>query len=433
MRRIMSVAPTLQQVDRTYVRFGNRKLSYFAGCDYFRLASHPQVLKAVQTGLKQFGLNVAASRLTTGNHKLYEELEAELGRFFGTETATLASNGYAPNLMVAQALHGKFSHALIDERAHGCLVDAAQLLDCPVIKFKHRSPDDVARILYRLGRVEPILLTDGVFSHDGGIAPLKQYLAALPRAGVILLDDAHGAGVIGETGRGTSEHCGVVSSRIIQTITLSKAFGVYGGAVLGSRELREAIVARSRVFVGNTPLPLPLASAAIKSIATLKKDKRLRRRLFENTFYVKKKLADAGIPVPDSPASIISVVLDDAREIKRLRKRLLAAGIYPSFIKYPGGPAGGYFRFVISSEHNRAQLNQLVNALANAAKPEFMKSNQYRYEDIIPVRAGTLRSAGSPRHLSGCRRLQTWPGLDAQRWRAPGDGHQTQMGKQNIR
>jgi 7-keto-8-aminopelargonate synthetase-like enzyme len=359
----MSVAPTLQQVGRTYVRFGKRKLIYFAGCDYFRLTSHPQVLKAAETGLRRFGLNVAASRLTTGNHELYEELESCLAKFFGAETATLASNGYAPNLMVAQALHGKFSHALIDERAHGCLVDAAQLLDCPVIKFKHRSPEDVSRILYRLGITQLILLTDGVFSHDGNVAPLKQYLAALPRNGIILLDDAHGAGVLGKTGGGTPEHCGVVSSRVIQTITLSKAFGVYGGAVLGSRELRDAIVARSRVFVGNTPLPLPLANAAIKSIAILKKDKGLRRRLAENSVYVKRKLADAGIPVPDSPAPIIPVVLDGPGEIARFRKRLLAAGIYPSFIKYPGGPAGGYFRFVISSEHKKVQLNRLVDAL----------------------------------------------------------------------
>jgi 7-keto-8-aminopelargonate synthetase-like enzyme len=368
MRSTMSIAPTLQQVDRTYVRLGNRKLIYFAGCDYFRLASHPQVLKAAETGLRRFGLNVAASRLTTGNHQLYETLEKKLAGFFGAETATLASNGYAPNLMVAQALSGQFSHALIDERAHGCLVDAAQLLDCPVIKFKHRSPNDVSRILYRLGSVKPLLLTDGMFSHDGSIAPLKEYLRALRGKGTILLDDAHGAGVLGKNGRGTPEHTGVPVRRIIQTITLSKAFGVYGGAVLGSRELRAAIVARSRLLVGNTPLPLPLANAAIKSVGILKSDKRLRRRLLENTSYVKDKLAGAGIAVPDSPAPIIPVILNNASDIARLRKRLLAAGIYPSFINYPGGPAGGYFRFVISSEHSKAQLEKLVRALANGAK-----------------------------------------------------------------
>ena len=359
----MSVAPTLQQVDRTYVRHGNRKLIYFAGCDYFRLASHPQVLKAAESGLKKYGLNVAASRLTTGNHRLYEELESRLAAFFDAETATLASNGYSPNLMVAQALSGQYSHALIDERAHGCLVDAAQLLDCPVIRFKHRSAADLSRNLARLGRVKPIVLTDGVFSHDGGIAPLKHYLSSMPGNGMVLLDDAHAAGVLGKSGRGTPEHSGVSSRQVIQTITLSKAFGVYGGAVLGSRELRDIIVTRSRVFVGNTPLPLPLATAAIKSVAVLRTDKRLRRRLLANTIYLKKKLAAAGFSVPDSPAPIIPVILNDAASIDRLRKRLLAAKIYPSFIKYPGGPANGYFRFVISSEHTKSQLNRLLSAL----------------------------------------------------------------------
>jgi 7-keto-8-aminopelargonate synthetase-like enzyme len=359
----MTVSPTLQQVDRTYVRYQGRKLSYFAGCDYFRLASHPEVLKAAAIGLKKYGLNVAASRMTTGNHELYEQLEKSLVDFFGAETATLASNGYAPNLMVAQALAGQYSHALIDEHAHGCLLDAARLLDCPAIKFKHGSADDLARILKRLGGVNPIVLSDGMFSHDGSIAPIGKYLAVLPPGGTLLLDDAHGAGTLGKSGRGTPEEAGISSKRIIQTVTLSKAFGVYGGAVLGSRKLREAIVARSRIFVGNTPLPLPLASAAIKSIAILKADRNLRTRLAENTAYVRHELALHGIPVSNTPGPIIPLIPKNRPETEHLKRRLLANGIYPSFIKYPGGPKSGYFRFVISSEHTPPQLTALVNVL----------------------------------------------------------------------
>jgi len=360
---VMTVSPPLQQVGRTYVRHQNGKLSYFAGCDYFRLASHPLVLKAVTTGLARYGLNVSASRITTGNHQLYEQLERDLAGFFGVPTATLAANGYAPNLMVAQALTGQFSHALLDERAHGCLADAAQLLACPVLTFKHRDPADLARLVRRLGNFKPLLLTDGMFSHDGGIAPLKEYLAILPASGLILLDDAHGAGILGKTGRGSLEYAGVSRERIIQTITLSKAFGVYGGAVLGSRELRSAIIARSRLFSGNTPLPLPLANAAIKSLAILKTDRRLRARLAANTAGVKGKLISAGFAVMDSPSPIISFAPPDARAAARLKKRLLARGIYPPFIKYPGGPASGFFRFAISSEHTRRQLDDLVAAL----------------------------------------------------------------------
>src|SRR5258706_1659238 len=136
-----------RQLRRTYVLRGRRALSYFSGCDYFRLSSHPQVLKALTTGLKQFGLSVSSSRLTTGNHPVYEQLEKSLARFFGAESATLASNGYAPNLMAAQTLAGRIFPALTDERAHGSLVDAAQLLDCPGLEIKHPDARDPSPLL----------------------------------------------------------------------------------------------------------------------------------------------------------------------------------------------------------------------------------------------------------------------------------------------
>jgi 8-amino-7-oxononanoate synthase len=359
----MKLPEPLQQVGRTHVRWKGRKLSYFGGCDYFRLASHPAVLKALRDGLKRYGLNVSASRLTTGNHALYGKLEDCLRRFFGAQTATLASSGYAPNLMIGQALAGQYSHALIDERAHPSLVDAAQLLDCPVLKFRHRDSIDLARQLRRLGKVKPILLSDGMFSHDGGIAPLREYLELLPNHGVVLVDDAHGAGILGATGRGTPEHAGVPRGQIIQTITLSKAFGVYGGAVLASQAVRDAILARSRVFVGNTPLPLPLANAAITAINLLRSDRTFLRRLERNASDFKERLRASGFPVPDNPSPILPVVANDDRDDSLLKRRLIAAGIHPPLIKYPGRPEIGYFRFVVSSEHTPGQIASLVDVL----------------------------------------------------------------------
>src|SRR5215467_9313129 len=126
----MTEPEPLQQVERTYVRFGGRKLSYFSGCDYFRLASHPEVIAALKEGVEKYGLNVAASRLTTGNHVLYGQLEKKLARFFDVESALLVSGGYVTNLIVAQALAGTFSHAIVDEKAHPSLWDASGLLDC---------------------------------------------------------------------------------------------------------------------------------------------------------------------------------------------------------------------------------------------------------------------------------------------------------------
>jgi len=369
--RCMSEAEPLQQVNRTYIRLRGRTFSYFSGCDYFRLASHPAVHAAINEGLRRFGLNVAASRLTTGNHVLFRQLEDRIRKFFGAKAALLTSGGYTTNLVVAQALAGQFSHALLDERAHLSLQDAAQFLDCPVLKFKHRDPEDFARTLQRCGRgARPIVLTDGLFARDGAVAPLKAYLRLLPRDGLLVVDDAHGGGTVGATGKGAVEIEGVRGARVVHNVTLSKAFGVYGGAVLCSRALRAKLVERSRIFAGSTPLPLPLAAGARRAIDTLHRDKSLRRRLVANSNYVKRALRKAGLPLPEAPGPIIPVNPHGKREAAALKRQLLAARIFPPLTKYPGGPPGGYFRFVISSEHTGAQLDQLIKVLSAFAKSE---------------------------------------------------------------
>jgi 7-keto-8-aminopelargonate synthetase-like enzyme len=360
-----ALAEPLRAVDPTHVRFHNRTLTYFGGCDYFRLSSHPSVVRALEAGLKRYGLNVAASRKTTGNHVLYGRLEERLADFFGAADAVLISNGYATNLVVAQALAGGFSHVLMDERAHGSLVDAAVFFDCPLIRFKHRDAEAVGRVVERIGRQSrPVLLTDGLYSHDGTLAPVREYLDRLPGDSVLVLDDAHGAGVLGRRGRGTAEALGVKSPRMIQTVSLSKAFGVYGGVVVGSRAVCDRVRAGSRLFGGNTPPPLPLASAALAAVALLKRNATRRRRLDLNVAMVKEALRARGVGVPDMRTPIVSVTPGRAAAVRRLSGRLLDRGVYPSYIRYPGGPAEGSFRFAISSEHSQAQLESLVGALA---------------------------------------------------------------------
>jgi 7-keto-8-aminopelargonate synthetase-like enzyme len=202
-----------------------------------------------------------------------------------------------------------------------------------------------------------------MFGHDGSVAPLKAYLKVLPSDSYLLVDDAHAAGMLGRTGRGTPELEGVSRRRIVQTITLSKAFGTYGGAILGSRKVCADIIARSRIFTGNTPLPLPLAAAALKSIQIMTADKTMRTRLEQNIAHVKSSLRAARIPVPENPSPIIPILPPNKKASAKLKRRLLAARIYPPFIQYPGGPKDGYFRFAISSEHTRKQLDAVIGAL----------------------------------------------------------------------
>ncbi len=362
----MKVSPP--QIDRTHVRQDGRKLVYFGGCDYFRMSRHARVWRALRGGLEQFGLNVAASRTTSGNHPLYGRLERELAAFFGVESATLAPNGWAPNLMVAQALTGQFSHVLIDEQAHPSLADAALFVGCPIVKFRHGDAGDLSRVLARLARCRPLVMSDGMFPRDGSVAPVPDYLQLLPRGGLLLLDDAHAAGVLGATGRGTAEHFQVASPRIVQTITLSKAFGVFGGAVLGKQKLQKEIVNRSKVFIGTTPLPLPLTAAALASLKILRAGGRLRERLLSNARYVRQELGKRGVAVPDAPGPVIALFPKNGRAAAQLKRRLLAAGICPPFSHYPGGPPGGCFRFAISSAHSRRQLRDLVEAIAGSTR-----------------------------------------------------------------
>jgi len=363
----MTEPAPLQQVDRTYARLRGRKLSYFSGCDYFRMASHPRLSKAVLDGIKHYGLNVAASRMTSGNHVLYSELENSLRTFFEAPAALLVATGYLANLVVAQTLAGNFSHVLIDAEAHPSLVDATRFLDCPVLRFKHCDSEDLARTVRRCGvGTQLLLLTEGLFARDGMIAPLPDYVRVLPKDAWILVDDAHAAGVLGRTGSGSLEHSNLPRKRVIQTLTLSKAFGAYGGVILGSVALRENMVSRSQIFAGSTPIPLPLANAALHAISILTiEGNTLRKRLNANAARVRDGLRDICSTINQVSGPIITIVPESERLSTQLTRELLRAKIYPPFIRYPGGLDSGCFRFAISSEHRSEQLDRLIRVLSS--------------------------------------------------------------------
>jgi 8-amino-7-oxononanoate synthase len=359
-----SLPPCLQQLDRTLVREKRRTYVYFGGCDYFRISSYPAVLEAVREGLERYGLNVAASRMTTGNHLVYERLEERLAQFFGVKSALFFSTGYHTNLAVAEGLLGEFTHVLVEDRSHSSLLESAPRFGAQVKIFQHRDPEDLGRVLKGCGKgIRPILLTEGLCAWDGTVAPLGRFLGILPKAGWVLLDDAHGAGVLGATGKGSWEMEGIGRERLIQTVTLSKAFGVYGGAILGTEKLRRKILARSKIFTGNTPLPLPLAYAGMKSVELLARDGSFRARLESNVVHVKEALRKANLNVPENVSPIIVLHGRKASGVRRVQNKLRAAGIYPSFIQYPGGAEGGFFRFALSSEHTRGQLDRLIEVL----------------------------------------------------------------------
>ena len=355
----MSEAESLRFTGVNTVRWRRRELIYFSGCDYFRLARDARVAAAARTALVRHGLNVAASRMTTGNHTIYRELETALAEFFDAESALVLPDGYLAPMAVAQVLAGEFSHVLMDELAHGALVDAAKFMRCPVKKFRHRDAEDLARAARACEL--PIVFTDGMFAHDGSVAPLREYLRCLPADAQILVDDAHGAGVLGRNGRGTLEHAGVGRARVIQCATLSKAFGAYGGVVVGTRELREKIVSGSRIFMGTTPLPPPLAGAAIAAIRILSGSQgaRQREKLFANTRRLRERLEIPGWEIAKTPGPIVRLPLKlTSVAAERMRKHFIEMGFYPPFLKYGNFPPA--IRYVVSSRHPEAQLDRLA-------------------------------------------------------------------------
>lgn len=361
-----SEPPPLRQVSPTEVLWRGRPLVYFGGSDYFRLAWHERVRAAVATATADEGHNVAASRMTTGNHPLYARLERSLARFFGFPAALITASGYNAPLTAAQALSGLVTHVLVDERAHNCLKDAARLLGVETGFFAHRNTDSLTKVLRTCGKMaKPLVLTDGLSPLEGTVPPLADYLAALPTAGLLLVDDAHGVGTLGRRGRGVIDGLARRDPRLLLTLTMSKALGAYGGAVLGPKWLRERAVTQSGMHSGSTPLPPPLAAGALASLDLLRADgKELRARLQGNVRTVKEAFRLSRPDWLSRPGPTFSVALRDRRRQQLFQRALLAAGIYPTLIRYRNGPAEAFFRFAISSGHSAAQLAALRDVLA---------------------------------------------------------------------
>ena len=356
---------SLVQTGPTEVRCKGRRLIYFGGSDYLRLGWHPRVLSAAVDTLVTSGLNVAASRTTTGNHPLYPLLENALARFFKFPAATLASCGYTAPLIAAQAIKGQYTDVLVSDKAHGCVQDAATLTGARVQLFPHGDSTALKarhKSISKKGRVA--VFTDGLSPLDGTLPPLAEYLALLPRNGLLLVDDAHGAGTLGKHGRGSLELCGLRDPRVVLTLTMSKALGAYGGAVLSTAAFQERLQKQSRAYAGNTPLPLPCAAAALEALRVLREEgDALRTQLQANLLFVRESLRDKYPEWTARPGPTMSIVPPNAKAAEMMRKALLKRGIYPTLIQYAAGPAKQFFRFAISSAHTPRQLLALCEVI----------------------------------------------------------------------
>ena len=363
----MALGPELRFVDRTKVLYEGKPYLFFGGTDYHRLSSHPDVLRAVREVADSDGLSCAGSRTTTGNHPLLVELERRLAAFLGAGAAVTCPSGYLSNAMALEAVAGEFQRFFVDASAHSSLTGpAGRLPRETAVTFKHCDPQDLERLLkgrLRSGE-KPLVLTDGVVPVDGTMPPLGAYWGLVKQfGGALLVDDAHGIAVVGPGGKGSPAEAGLPAEAFIQAGTLSKGLGTFGGVVAGPVALAGKIAEKSLTYVGATPIPPPLAAAAIRSIETLQANPGLLASLRARALRSRERLCAMGFRVPSSPAPILSVTHRDTDKNLRLRSLLLERGIYPTFTNYPGSPPGGHFRFALSSVHTEEEIDLLLQTI----------------------------------------------------------------------
>jgi 8-amino-7-oxononanoate synthase len=334
----------------------------FSCNDYLGLTHHPAVIAASVEATRRYGAGAGSARLVTGNHPLYEALEHSLARLKSTEDAVVFGSGYLTNVGVIPALAGAADLVVMDELCHSCLLTGAELSRARVLKFRHNDATHAQELLarHRGEHRNCLLLTDGVFSMEGDLAPLPA-LAALAQThdAWLLGDDAHGLGVVGG-GRGSTFAFGAPVDVPLQMGTLSKAVGAYGGYVCASRDVAELIRNRARSFVYSTGLPPGVVAAATQALALIATDAALVRRPLERAA---RFCGALGLPAPQS--AIVSLVLGGAERALRASERLRAAGFLVAAIRPPTVPAGtARLRFTFSADHSEQDVDALAARVA---------------------------------------------------------------------
>jgi len=355
---------------RVELSVAGRRLVDFSSNDYLGLAAHPEPAAAMAECAARCGSGAGASHLISGHGAEHAALEEELAAFTGRERALLFSTGYMANLSVLGALASRGETVLLDRLSHASLIDGALLSGGRLRRFAH---GDAAAAERRLGGgAEPVtvLATDGVFSMDGDVAPL----AALARAAQahkawLVVDDAHGLGVVGPTGRGAVEMYGLSADAVPVLIgTLGKAFGSFGAFVAGSAALIELLVQKARPYIYTTALPQPVAAATRAALRIAQREPWRRQRALELTARFRAAAAGAGVPLAESSTPIQPILFGGARAALRAERALAEAGFWVVAIRAPTVPAGQErLRVTLSAAHHETQVDALVEALARVS------------------------------------------------------------------
>ena len=360
---------TLKAVDspqgREIVLNGRRVLN-FCSNDYLGLANDARIKAAAIEAVEKHGLGSGASRLVCGNMSPHEALEVDLAFFKNTESALVYSSGYMANIGIISSLMNRDSVVLSDRLNHASIVDGIILSRARMMRYPHVDMQALRKILESLPTAKrKLIVTDSVFSMDGDRAPLKQIvdLAAQYEA-IVMVDEAHAFGVLGEHGGGLVEELGLQSQVDIQMGTLSKAAGCFGAYACGDKGLRDYLINKSRSFIYTTAMPPALAQAARMALQIIRRADQLRGNLQENSDYVRTHLKIMGFDWMNSSTPIIPILVKDPLQAVAMSNRLLEKGIFVQAIRPPTVPVGGSrLRLTVMASHTQEDLDQLLNAV----------------------------------------------------------------------
>lgn len=361
----------LESAQGARVSVEGRELVNFSSNDYLGLANHPRLKAAAHAAIDAFGTGSGSSPLVSGHLRVHEEAELRFAAFCGMPRALLFGSGYAANLGILGALCDRHAEIFADRLNHACLNDGAMLSRAKFTRYPHLDLETLEQQLARSQARVRVVATDAVFSMDGDVAPLPRLLAICERHDAwLVVDDAHGIGVLGERGRGVLEHFALASHRIVYMATLGKALGGYGAFVAGAPATIEWLLQRARTYIYSTALPASSAATAIAALALIEEDlsplARLRARIAE----FRAACARLGVPIASSQTAIQPFLLGDARHASRAARRLQELGFLVPAIRPPTVPAGSArLRVSLSAAHSHGDVEALAQALAACLTP----------------------------------------------------------------
>jgi glycine C-acetyltransferase len=363
---------TISSAQGAWLTVDDKRVLNFCSNNYLGLANHPRLVAKARENLEKYGCGPAAVRTIAGTLDLHLELERRLAVFKGVEAAITFQSGFSANLATIGTLVGKEDVIFSDELNHASIIDGSRLSAARIVRYAHCNPDDLdAKIRENQGAYRRALaITDGVFSMDGDVAPLDKVYEVTAAHGVMLMvDDAHGEGVLGHGGRGIVDHFHLHGKVDIEVGTLSKAFGVVGGVSAGSPLVVEWLRQRGRPFLFSSAMPATDAAACLAALDLLEESTELVDRLWENARYFKQEMKTLGFDTGLSTTPITPIMLGEAPLAQQFSRSLFEEGVFAMALGFPTVPRGkARIRVMISAAHTRSDLDKGLEIFARVGR-----------------------------------------------------------------